>query len=181
MADSLIIMYSDHSILNWTENKTIIYHLVCSNYDVDIILSFFPFITPTTLLVVNAFTTNTSWTQPVRFESLMLVFCMETVNCLLIAAYWTDASCILAWDIINCADMYIQTRIFRYLFEQVWVVNEPLSAYKTWLNDHPSCIYHILRACDCTFTVGTHCSAYMTFSPGILRLFLYQKNMCDIN
>ena len=43
-------------------------------------------VTPTTLLVVNAFTTNTSWTQPVRFESLMLVFCMETVNCLLIAA-----------------------------------------------------------------------------------------------
>ena len=43
-------------------------------------------LTPTTLLVVNAFTTNTSWTQPVRFESLMLVFCMETVNCLLIAA-----------------------------------------------------------------------------------------------
>ena len=29
-------------------------------------------ITPTTLLVVNAFTTNTSWTQAVRFESLML-------------------------------------------------------------------------------------------------------------
>ena len=43
-------------------------------------------ITPTTLLVVNAFTTNTPWTQAVRFESLMLVFCMETVNCLLIAA-----------------------------------------------------------------------------------------------
>ena len=48
---------------------------------------------------------------------------------------------------MNCADMYIQTRIFRFLFEQVWVVNsepqpdtwvvnlnswvvnEPLSAY----------------------------------------------------
>ena len=63
--------------------------------------------------------------------------------------YWTDASCILAWDIMNFADMYIQTRIFRFLFEQVWVVNsepqpdtwmvnlnswvvnEPLSAYKT--------------------------------------------------
>ena len=29
-------------------------------------------ITRTTLLVVNAFTTNTSWTQAVRFESLML-------------------------------------------------------------------------------------------------------------
>ena len=29
-------------------------------------------ITPTTLLVVNAFTTNTSWPQAVRFESLML-------------------------------------------------------------------------------------------------------------
>ena len=42
--------------------------------------------TPTTLLVVNAFTTNTSWTQVLRFESLILVFCMKTVNCLLIAA-----------------------------------------------------------------------------------------------
>ena len=46
----------------------------------------FSMFTPTTLLVVNAFTTNTSWTRPVRFESLMLVLCMETVNCLLIAA-----------------------------------------------------------------------------------------------
>ena len=80
----------------------------------------------------------------------MLVFCMETVNCLLIAALLDRyASCILAWDIMNCADMYIQTRIFRFLFDQVWVVNsepqpdtwvvnlnswvvnEPLSAYKT--------------------------------------------------
>ena len=43
-------------------------------------------VTPTTLLVVNAFTTNTSWRNVVRFESLMLVFWMETVNCLLIAA-----------------------------------------------------------------------------------------------
>ena len=45
-----------------------------------------PKVTPTTLLAVNAFTTNTSWTQAVRFESLMLVFCMKPVNCLLIAA-----------------------------------------------------------------------------------------------
>ena len=63
---------------------------------------------------------------------------------------------------MNCADLYIQTRIFRFLFEQVWVVNsepqpdtwvvnlnswvvnEPLSAYKTLLkNDHRSCIPYI--------------------------------------
>ena len=53
----------------------------------------------------------------------------------------------LAWDIINWADMYIQTRIFLFLLEQVWVVNsEPQP--DTWVvNLNSLVVNELLPAC----------------------------------
>ena len=51
---------------------------------------------------------------------------------------------LIGWDMINCADMYIQTRIFRFLFDQVWVVNsEPQP--DTWVVNLNSWVVNYLH------------------------------------
>ena len=60
-------------------------------------------------------------------------------NVYLWLCYWTDASCILVYNIIHCPNVYVQARIFIHLYELVWVVNTKTQSdewevhFKSWV------------------------------------------------